>query len=309
MVDLKQYSAMIKAEAFRLGFDACGIAPAASLTEETDRLTRWLSEGFHGSMKYMETHVEKRKDITLLVPGSVSVIVVLLNYFTREKQSDPLAPVVSKYAFGKDYHPLIRKKLASLLQYINTAIGKTSGRGFTDSAPVMDKAWGARAGTGWIGKNANLISPRSGSFVFIGTLVVDRHLHYDQPLHDRCGSCTKCMDACPVKAIVKPYVVDGSRCISYFTIENKGEIPSSFRGKFMNRVFGCDICQDVCPWNRKAKPHSIKELLPARGILDMNKEDWYRMPEEKFNAMFAGSPLKRIRYNGIKRNLDFLLPG
>jgi len=307
MVDLEQHSAMIKAEALRLGFDACGIAPATSLTEETDRLARWLSEGFHGSMKYMENHVEKRKDITLLVPGTASVIVVLLNYYTHRKQMDPLAPVLSKYAFGKDYHPLIRKKLASLLQYINMAIGNTGGRGFTDSAPVMDKAWGVRAGTGWIGKNSNLISPRSGSFVFIGTLLVDRHLHYDKPLRDKCGSCTQCMDACPVKAIVKPYVVDGSRCISYFTIENKGEIPSSFRGKFMNRVFGCDICQEVCPWNRKAKSHSTKELYPVSGILEMNKEEWYRLSEEKFNTLFAGSPLKRIRYNGIKRNLDFLL--
>ena len=308
MVALEQHSAMIKAEALRLGFDACGIAPAVSLTEETGRLIRWLSEGFHASMKYMENHVEKRNNITLLVPGTASVIAVLLNYYTHKKQLDPLAPVLSKYAFGKDYHPLIRKKLASLLQYINTAIGKTGGRGFSDSAPVMDKAWGARAGTGWIGKNSNLISPRSGSFVFIGTLLVDRHLYYDKPLRDKCGSCTKCMDACPVKAIVKPYVVDGSRCISYLTIENKGEIPSSFRGKFMNRVFGCDICQDVCPWNSKAKPHSTKELLPVSGTLEMSKEEWYRLSEEKFNTLFAGSPLKRTRYNGIKRNLDFLLP-
>jgi epoxyqueuosine reductase len=308
MVDLEQHSAMIKAEALRLGFDGCGIAAAASLTEEAGRLKRWLSEGFHGSMKYMENHVEKRKDITLLVPGTVSVITVLLNYFTDAMQQDPLAPVVSKYAFGKDYHPLIRKKLASLLHYMNSVIGKTGGRGFTDSAPVMDKAWAARSGTGWIGKNSNLISPRYGSFVFIGTLMVDRPLYYDNPLPDKCGNCTKCMDACPVKAIVKPYVVDGSRCISYFTIENKGEIPVAFKGKFMNRVFGCDICQDVCPWNRKAKPHAVKELLPVRGIHEMSREEWYRLPEEKFNTLFAGSPLKRTGYSGIKRNLDFLNP-
>jgi epoxyqueuosine reductase len=268
MVDLEQHSAMIKAEALRLGFDACGIAPAGYLREEAGHLAQWLSHNFHGSMKYMENHVEKREDITLLVPGTVSVIAVLLNYFTGQKQHDPLAPILSKYAFGKDYHPLIRKKLASLLRYMNSAIGKTGGRGFADSAPVMDKAWAARAGTGWIGKNSNLISPRSGSFVFIGTLLTDRPLHYDKPLRDRCGSCTICMDACPVKAIVKPCVVDANRCISYLTIENKGEIPSSYRGKFMNRVFGCDICQDVCPWNRKAKQHSTKELLPVSGTLE-----------------------------------------
>jgi epoxyqueuosine reductase len=306
MVDLERHSAMIKAEALRLGFDNCGIAPAVSLKEEAVRLDRWLSEGFHGTMKYMENHVEKRKNITLLVPGTVSVITVLLNYFTDKKQKDPLAPVISKYAFGKDYHPLIRKKLASLLYYINTDIGKTRGRGFTDSAPVMDKAWAVRAGTGWIGKNTNLISPRNGSFVFIGTLLVDRPLHYDKPLPDKCGSCTKCIEACPVKAIVKPYVVDGSRCISYFTVEHKGEIPDSCKGKFMNRVFGCDICQDVCPWNRKAKPHSTKELLPLPGLIEKNKEEWYRLSEEDFVAQFSGSPLKRAGYKGLMRNLRFL---
>jgi epoxyqueuosine reductase len=306
MVDLEQHSAMIKTEALRLGFDYCGMAPAVPLSEEAGRLRQWLSEGCYGSMKYLEKHTDMRENITLLVPGTVSVIVVLLNYFTDKNQQDRRAPVLSKYAFGKDYHPLIRKKLSSLLLYMNTAIGKTEGRGFSDSAPILEKAWAVRAGAGWLGKNSNLISPRSGSFTFIGTLLVDRPLHYDRPLPDRCGSCTKCMDACPVKAIVKPSVVDASRCISYLTIENKGEIPASFKGKFMNRVFGCDICQDVCPWNRKAKPHSTKELLPLPGLIEKSKEEWYRLSEEDFVAQFSGSPLKRAGYKGLMRNLRFL---
>jgi epoxyqueuosine reductase len=306
MVDLERHSAMIKAEALRLGFDACGIAPAIALKQEAERLKRWLSDGCHGSMKYMENHLEKREDITLLVPGTVSVITVLLNYFTTRKQHDPMAPVISKYAYGKDYHPLIRKKLTFLLQYMNSTLEKTLGRGFTDSAPIMDKAWAVRAGTGWIGKNSTLISPRSGSFVFIGTLLVDRPLHYDKHLPDRCGSCTKCMDACPVKAIVRPYVVDASRCISYLTIENRGEIPSFFKGKFLNRAFGCDICQDVCPWNRKARQHDVKEFLPLPGLLEKTREEWYSLLEENFMAQFSGSSMKRAGYKGLMRNLRFL---
>ena len=309
MVDLELHSAMIRAEALRLGFDACGIAPAEPLTEEAGRLKQWLSCGYNASMTYMENHLDKRTDITLLVPGTQSVITVLLNYFTDKKQQDPHAPVLSKYAFGKDYHPVIRGKLVSLLRYMNASIGKTAGRGFTDSAPVMEKAWAARAGTGWIGKNSNLISPRSGSFVFIGTLLVDRPLHYDKSLPDRCGSCTKCMDACPVKAIVKPRVVDANRCISYHTIENKGEIPASYKGKFMNRVFGCDICQDVCPWNRKAKQHTVKEFMPLPGLLERTREEWYLLSEDNFKTFFSSSPLKRAGYKGIKRNLHFILPG
>jgi epoxyqueuosine reductase len=306
MVAIEQHSAMIRAEAFRLGFDFCGIAPAVPLKEESERYMKWLANGFQGGMKYMENHTEKRADITLLLPGTVSVIVVLLNYFTNLKQSDPLAPVISKYAFGKDYHALIRKKLVLMLQYINSAIGKTGGRGFTDSAPIMEKAWAVRAGAGWIGKNSNLISPRSGSFVFIGILLVDRPLSYDKPLHDMCGSCSECLDACPVNAIVKPRVVDANRCISYLTIENKGMIPSSCKGKFRNRVFGCDICQDVCPWNRKAKPHALNELAPLNGLLEKTRENWYNLSEEDFKKQFSGSPLKRAGYKGLMRTLQFL---
>jgi len=219
---------MIKTEALRLGFDDCGIAPAIPLHEEAAKLNRWLSHGYHGTMKYMENHVGKRTDVTKLVPGTLSVIVVLLNYFSDNKQADAHAPVISRYAFGKDYHPIIRKKLAMLLQYINSAIGKTSGRGFSDSAPIMDKAWAVRSGTGWMGKNSILISPGKGSFFFIGTLMIDRILHYDKPISDLCGECDRCIRSCPTQAIVNPYLVDGSRCISYLTIENKEKFPHPF---------------------------------------------------------------------------------
>jgi epoxyqueuosine reductase len=306
MVDIEQHSAMIKTEALRLGFDDCGIAPAIPLHEEAVKLTRWLSHGYHATMKYMENHADKRTDVIKLVPGTRSVIVVLLNYFSGKKQADAHAPVISRYAYGKDYHPIIRKKLALLLQYINSAIGKTSGRGFTDSAPVMDKAWAVRSGTGWIGKNSIVISPGKGSFFFIGTLMVDRILHYDKPISELCGDCDRCIRACPTQAIVNPYLVDGSRCISYLTVENRGEIPASFRGKLSNRVFGCDICQDACPWNRKTEQHNTEDLLPLKGLLEMNREEWYRLSEEKFNSLFSGSPVKRAGYNGILRTLQFL---
>ena len=306
MVDLEKHSAMIKAEAFRLGFDICGIAPAGPLREEAAQLAQWLSCGYHATMNYMEKHAEKRVDVNKLVPGTVSVIVVLLNYYTDKRQSDSLAPVISKYAYGKDYHSVIRKKLSSLLHYINSAIGKTGGRAFSDSAPVMDKAWAVRSGTGWMGKNSNLIAPGKGSFFFIGTLMVDRPLQYDKPISDLCSDCTRCIRACPTQAIVKPYVVDGSRCISYLTIEYKGEIPESFRGKLRNRVFGCDICQDVCPWNRKASSHSTAELSPLKGLLEMKRGEWPLLSEEKFNTLFSGSPLKRTGFRGLIRNMQFL---
>ncbi|MBN2273332.1 MAG: tRNA epoxyqueuosine(34) reductase QueG [Bacteroidales bacterium] len=306
MDDLEQHSAIIKDEAKRLGFDACGIAPAIILHKEKEKLNQWLSLGYHGTMQYMENHAEKRGDVTKLVPGTKSVIVVLLNYFTDKKQADPGAPVISKYAYGKDYHKLIRKKLYSLLQIINTTIGKTAGRAFSDSAPVMDKAWAVRAGTGWMGKNSNLIVPGKGSFFFIGTLMIDRPLHYDKPITDLCGDCDRCIRACPTGAIVKPYLIDGSRCISYLTIENKGDIPAAFRGRLKNRVFGCDICQDVCAWNRQATPHNTKELSPVKGLLEMSREEFYQLTEEQFNTLFSGSAVKRVGYKGFMRNLKFL---
>jgi epoxyqueuosine reductase len=306
MVGLEQQSAMIKKEALRLGFDACGIAPALPLHEEAANLNQWLSLGYQGTMKYMENHAEKRTDVTRLIPGTRSVIVVLMNYFTDKKQADPKAPLISKYAYGKDYHAIIRKKLARLLRTINSAIGTTSGRGFSDSAPVMDKAWAVRAGIGWMGKNSNLISPLKGSFLYIGTLLVDRTLHYDKPISELCGDCDRCIRACPTKAIIKPYVVNATRCISYLTIEHKGEIPALYRDRLRNRVFGCDICQDVCPWNRKATPHQTPELFPVKGLLEMSKEDWYRLTASRFNSLFAGSALKRAGFSGIKRTLNFI---
>ncbi len=299
---------MIKTEALRLGFDDCGIAPASPLHVEASRLKQWLSSGYHGTMQFMENHAGKRADVTRLVPGTRSVIVVLLNYFTLTKQADPYSPVISKYAYGKDYHSIIRKKLALLLQYINSAIGTTFGRGFSDSAPVMDKAWAVKAGLGWPGKNTNLISPDKGSFLFIGTLMVDRILQYDKPISDLCGDCDRCIRACPTGAIVKPYVVDATRCISYLTIEHKGEIPAAFRCKLRNRIFGCDICQDACPLNRNATPHNTPQLMPLKGLLEMNREEWHRLSEERFNSLFAGSAVKRAGFSGIKRNLGFLEP-
>jgi epoxyqueuosine reductase len=306
MPDMVKHSAMIKAEALRLGFDACGIARASSLVTEAKHLSEWLANGFQGTMKYMEKLFEKRKDPSNLVKGTNSIVSVILNYYTDKKQLDPAAPIVSKYAYGKDYHEVIRKKLKLLLHFITTQIGPTNGKGFTDSAPVMDKAWAARAGLGWIGKNTNLISLQKGSFVYIGTLLINRQLHYDSPVSDRCGTCMNCLEACPTKAIVQPYVVDGSRCISYLTIENKGEIPSVFRGKFKNRVFGCDICQDVCPWNRKALPHSTEEFSPIKGLLEKGKEEWYRLSEQEFDLQFSNSAIKRPGYIGLIRNLIFL---
>lgn len=306
MDDLYTQSSMIKAEALRIGFDGCGICRAEELKEDKERLLQWLKNGFHASMKYMENHFEKRVDPAKLIEDARSVISVILNYYPESRQKDPDAPVVSKYAYGKDYHYVIRKKLNQLLDYINAEIKPVRGRGFVDSAPVLDRAWAARAGLGWIGKNSMLISPAKGSFYFIGSLIVDIELFYDRPIPDFCGDCTRCINACPTQAITAPRIIDSARCISYHTIENKGEIDPGLQGKFQNRVFGCDICQDVCPWNRKALPHSHSELMPVPGLLEMTKDEWQAMDEEKYNKLFSGSAIKRAKYKGIRRNLDFL---
>ncbi len=306
MDEIQQHSAMIKSEAARLGFSACGIAQGLYLEKEATLLKQWLINKYHGSMRYMENHFEKRINVSELVPGTQSVITVLLNYYTNRKQECSGAPLISKYALGKDYHQVMRHKLRLLLKFINDNIGKTSGRAFSDSAPVMDKVWAAKAGLGWIGKNTNLISPIHGSFLFIGTLLVDRALYYDEPVADLCAECMKCIKACPTKAIVKPYVLDANRCISYHTIENKGQIPLEFRGKFRNRVFGCDICQDVCPWNKTAIPHNTSELMPHPELLRLSKEEWKNMSEDQFNRLFKNSAVKRIGYNGLMRNVAFV---
>ncbi len=306
MDDLQQQSAMIKSAALKLGFSACGIAKNVFLEKEALLLKQWLASKYHGTMQYMENHFEKRVDISKLVPGTQSVIVTLLNYYTDAKPKNSGAPIISQYALGKDYHQVVRQRLMLLLKFINDNIGKTSGRAFSDSAPVMDKVWANKAGLGWIGKNTTLISSLQGSFLFIGTLMIDRVLHYDEPAADLCGDCNRCIKACPTKAIVQPYILDASRCISYHTIENKGSISVEFKGKFRNRVFGCDICQDVCPWNRQAKPHNNAELMPKPEILRLSKEEWHNLSEEQFNEIFKDSAVKRIGYKGLMRNIAFV---
>ncbi|GAA4276934.1 tRNA epoxyqueuosine(34) reductase QueG [Aquimarina mytili] len=301
-----KHTQLIKTEAKRLGFLSCGVSKAEFLEQEAPRLEKWLNQNMHGEMRYMENHFDKRLDPTKLVEGSKSVISVLLNYFPSAKQSDPDAPKISKYAYGTDYHFVIKDKLKQLLQYIHQEIGDVHGRAFVDSAPVLDKAWAAKSGLGWIGKNSNLLTQQVGSFYFIAELIVDLDLEYDTPVTDHCGTCTACIDACPTQAIVDPYVVDGSKCISYFTIELKEEIPSSYKDKFDNWMFGCDICQDVCPWNRFSKPHNEPLFNPKPELLEMTKKDWEEITQEVFSKVFQKSAVKRTKFSGLRRNIEFL---
>jgi epoxyqueuosine reductase len=300
-----QYSEFIKAEAMRLGFLSCGISAAGFLEEEAPRLESWLAKNQNGEMSYMESHFDKRLNPTLLVDGAKSVISLLLNYYPPEFQIDDTYKV-SKYAYGTDYHFVIKEKLNELLYSIQQNIGDVTGRAFVDSAPVLDKAWAAKSGLGWIGKNSNLITQKVGSFYFIAELIVDLKLEYDHAVTDHCGSCTACLDACPTDAIVSPYVVDGSKCISYFTIELKESIPESMKGSFKDWAFGCDICQDVCPWNRFSKSHNEPLFSPTPDLLSMTKRDWEEITEDTFKKVFKDSPLKRTKFRGLKRNLDFL---
>ncbi len=295
----------IKAEAKRLGFLSCGISKAEFLEEEAPRLESWLSKNRNGEMSYMEHHFDKRLDPTLLVPGSKSVVSLLLNYYPEETQIDDTYKI-SKYAYGKDYHFVIKDKLNQLLRFIQDEIGEVHGRAFTDSAPVLDKAWAAKSGLGWIGKHSNLITKSNGSFYFIAELIIDLELDYDYSVTDHCGNCTACIDACPTNAIVDPYVVDGSKCISYFTIELKNEIPSYMSGSFDDWMFGCDICQDVCPWNRFSKSHNEPLFNPKPELLSMSKKDWKEITEETFQEVFKKSAVKRTKYSGLLRNIDFL---
>ena len=295
----------IKAEAKRLGFLSCGIAKAGFLEAEAPRLERWLKNGFQGEMHYMENHFDKRLDPTLLVEGAKSVISVLLNYYPEHTQN-PDSYQISKYAYGQDYHFVIKDKLKELLYFIQNEIGEVNGRAFVDSAPVLDKAWAAKSGLGWIGKNANLITQKTGSFYFIAELIVDLELEYDTPTTDHCGTCTACIDACPTQAIVAPYVVDGSKCISYFTIELKDQLPSEMKGAWNEWMFGCDVCQDVCPWNRFAKPHEELAFNPHPDLLQFTKKDWEEITEETFRKVFKNSAVKRTKFEGLKRNIDFL---
>ncbi len=307
MKDLRaEYSALIKREAKRLGFLSCGIAKAGFLEEEAPKLEKWLKEGRHGKMHYMENYFDKRLDPTLLVPGAKSVVSLLLNYHSEEKQQDPAAPKISSYAYGEDYHLVIKEKLKELLQLLNDKIGEIDGRVFVDSAPVMDKAWAARAGLGWVGKNTNLISKQVGSFFFIAELIIDIELAYDLPVADHCGSCTACIDACPTEALIAPYQIDGSKCISYATIELKESIPSQFKNKMDGWAFGCDICQTVCPWNRFATPHQEPRFNPNKELLELTQNDWLELTEETFKRVFKKSAVKRTNFKGLKRNIDFL---
>jgi epoxyqueuosine reductase len=300
-----KYTQFIKSEAKRLGFLSCGISKAGFLEQEAPRLEKWLNKNYNGQMAYMANNFDKRLDPTLLVDDAKSVVSLLLNYYPSETQN-PDSYKISKYAYGQDYHFVIKEKLNEFLFSIQENIGEVSGRAFVDSAPVLDKAWAAKSGLGWIGKNSNLLTQKVGSFYFIAELIIDLDLEYDHAVTDHCGSCTACLDACPTNAIVAPYVVDGSKCISYFTIELKENIPTEMKGKFADWAFGCDVCQDVCPWNRFSKPHDEPLLRANPELLSMSKKDWVEITEETFKKVFKDSPLKRSKFQGLKRNTLFL---
>lgn len=330
-------SAWLKAEAHRLGFLACGIARAEFLEEEAPRLERWLREGRHGAMGYMANHFDLRLDPRKLVPGAKSVVSLAYNYYTPPLQKDPAAPKLSTYAYGRDYHKTVKQRLKPLMAFMQERFGNVEMRAFVDSAPVMEKVWAQRAGVGWVGKNANVIRKPSafaasdalevpdarnlgaarpsalrdervggGSFFFLCEIITDLELEADAPAADHCGTCRRCIDACPTGAIIRPYVVDGSQCISYFTIELKEAIPQEMKGRFANWAFGCDICQQVCPWNRFSTPHQEPDFRPSDKLMGLSREEWHGMSEVLFEELFERSAVKRTKFSGLKRNLDFL---
>jgi len=303
------HTQQIKSFATQLGFEFCGIAKAMQLDDDARRLESWLHKGFNGSMQYMDNHFDLRIDPSKLVPGAKSVITLLLNYFPSQQQ-DTATEKIAKYAYGNDYHDVIRSKLKNLLLLVKENIGEVNGRGFVDSAPVLERSWAQKSGLGWVGKNGNLINKNSGSFFFIATLITDLELDYDNPfVKDHCGSCTRCIDHCPTAAILPNKVIDGSKCISYFTIELKDAlIPDAMKGKFDHWMFGCDVCQDVCPWNRFSKPNHETNFTPIPEILNFTTSDWEELTEESFRQIFKNSPLKRAKFEGIKRNLKFIQP-
>ena len=305
MSNASTYTKLIKTEAKRLGFMSCGIGKAGFLEDEAPRLEKWLKSNAHGEMQYMENHFDKRLDPTRLVEDSKSVVSLLLNYYPSEEQNEN-SYKISKYAYGQDYHHVIKSKLKQLHQFIETEIGEVSGRAFVDSAPVLDKAWAAKSGLGWIGKHSNLLTQKVGSFYFIAELIIDLELEYDHITTDHCGSCTACIDACPTQAITEPYVVDGSKCISYLTIELKNQIPTEFKSKMDDWMFGCDVCQDVCPWNRFSKPHQEPLFHPKPELLSMSKKDWEEITEDVFKKVFQKSAVKRTKLSGLQRNISFL---
>lgn len=305
MSSSEKHKTLIITWAKELGFDMIGFSKADYLEEDAPRLEKYLNENMHGEMHYLENHFDKRLDPRLLIEDAKTVISFTYNYFPSATQNSE-APKISKYAYGNDYHLVIREKLNELLARINDEIGEVSGRGFVDSAPVLDKAWAKKSGLGWVGKNGNLINQKRGSFFFIAELIVDLELPVDGPVTDHCGTCTACIDNCPTEAIVEPMVVDGSKCISYYTIELKDAIPTSEKGKFENWMFGCDICQDVCPWNKFSQPHNEPAFKPHPDLLEMTRSDWYNLTENKFSEIFSKSAVKRTKYKGLMRNLDFL---
>ncbi len=305
-----QLSAFIKAEAALLGFSACGIAPSARLEEDEIHLQNWLQKGYHADMAYMPKHADLRVDPSTLVENARSVIVFLYNYFPSQMMAENSPYLVSAYAYGKDYHEVIREKLNILISKLKEQVPGISIRGFVDSAPVLERAWATRAGLGWIGKNSMLISKRNGSYFFISELITDCELEYDTPMGGNyCGDCSRCIDACPTSAITDLRVVDANKCISYLTIENKGEIPESFKGKYKQWIFGCDICQQVCPWNRYSTPHNEPAFEPPPLLMELSKEDWLKLDKDQYSSIFRKSAVKRAKFAGLKRNIEFLSEG
>ena len=306
-MDKKLITSQIKSKAKELGFMGIAIAKAEHMDEEARRLESWLNQNHHGEMSYLENYFDKRVDPTLLVPGAKSVISLMYNYYTEEKQEDPSAPQLAMYAYGKDYHKVVKKKLIQLHKWMSETFGEIDGRCFVDSAPVLERDWAKRSGLGWVGKHTLLVNPKMGSYFFLCEIICDLELEYDHPIKDHCGTCTRCIEACPTDAISpNGYVMDGSKCISYLTIELKNEIPEEFSDQMENWMFGCDICQQVCPWNKFSKPHSEEKFLPKEGLLEMTKRDWEEITEDMFTKVFEGSAVKRTKFKGLKRNIDFL---
>ena len=297
---------LIKTEAKKLGFQDCGISPAGFLDKDAAHLTDWLNNNLHAGMNYMKGHFDKRTDPVKLVPGARSVISVILNYYPPEVKNDKNSLQISKYAYGIDYHKVIKKKLKELLEIVQGFDETVTGRFFVDSAPVLERAWAARSGLGWIGKNSNLINRKYGSFIFIGELIVDLDLEYDNPAKDYCGNCTQCIEACPTNAIVADRVIDANRCISYQTVENKGEIDNKLKGKMGNWAFGCDICQDICPWNNGIKPTGEPDFISRKEMLEMTRDEWNKLDKKRYNELFSGTAVKRAGFSGLKRNIAFL---
>ncbi|MDZ7649272.1 MAG: tRNA epoxyqueuosine(34) reductase QueG [Cytophagales bacterium] len=307
-MNINKHTQLIKTLATELGFSYCGISKASFLAEEAPRLEEWLKRNYQGKMSYLENHFDKRLDPTLLVPGAKSVISLIYNYYPEKDLADtnPERFKIAKYAYGEDYHKVVKDKLKIFIERIEEEAGAINGRAFVDSAPVHERAWAKKSGLGWIGKNSLLLNRTMGSFFFLAELILDLELDYDLPIKDYCGTCTACIDACPTDAIAEPYVVDGSKCISYFTIELKEEIPASVKGKFENWIFGCDICQDVCPWNSFSKPHREPRFAPPDNLEKMTQNDWSEITEEVFKKLFENSPVKRTKFEGLKRNIAFL---